>query len=62
MIEVNGETYLTASGAARYLGITRCMFYNNVKARIQVYEFKPRRRSLYKRSELEPFRIVQIAS
>jgi hypothetical protein len=61
MIEIAGEVYCTATGAAKYLNITRFMFYYNVKDRITAYQFPVRRKPLYKRSELEPFRIVNQA-
>lgn len=61
MIEIEGEMYCTATGAAKYLNITRFMFYYNVKRRITAYRFPARGRVLYKKSELEPFRIVNEA-
>jgi len=33
MIELDGEVYHNAASAARYLRITRFMFYYNIKAR-----------------------------
>ena len=61
-IVADGEVYYTASEAAKYLHISRCMFYYNVKANVQAYKFGASRRLLYKRSELEPFRCIQPAS
>jgi hypothetical protein len=63
MIELDGEVYHTAASAARYLSITRFMFYYNVKAKVQAYEKEGCRRLLYKQSELTKFRsIKQVAS
>jgi hypothetical protein len=59
MFEFDGETYYTATVAATYLGITRFMFYYNVKDHVIPYRFPATRRFLYKKSELEPFRIVE---
>ncbi len=61
MIEIEGEVYCTATGAAKYLNITRFMFYYNVKKRVKAYQFPARGWLLYKKSELEPFRIVNEA-
>ena len=38
MIELDGEVYHNAASAARYLRITRFMFYYNVKAKVQTYK------------------------
>lgn len=63
MIELDGEVYHTAASAARYLHITRFMFYYNIKDRVQAYEMKASKRLLYKQSELAKFRgIVPVAS
>jgi hypothetical protein len=62
MIELDGEVYHTAASAARYLHITRFMFYYNVKDRVQTYKKDGCRRLLYKQSELSKFRDIQIAS
>lgn len=59
MVEVDGEIYLIASEAAKYLGIPRGMFYYNVRARVQAYELAARRRLHYKQSDLEAFRNVK---
>lgn len=59
MIEIEGEVYCTATSAAKYLNITRFMFYYNVKKRVNAYQFPARGWPLYKKSELEPFRIVE---
>lgn len=59
MIELDGEIYHNAASAARYLHITRFMFYYNVKEKVQVYTKEGCKRLLYKQSELTKFRDVQ---
>lgn len=59
MIEVDGETYYNAKEAANFLGITRFMFYYNVKGNIPSHKFRARRRRLYRRSDLQPFKVVE---
>ena len=61
MFDIDGEIYYTATAAAAYLGITRFMFYYNVKDRVTAYQFPATRRSLYKKSELEPFRVISVS-
>ena len=58
MIEIDGEIYYNAASAARYLRISRFMFYYNVKARMQIYRMEACKWSLYKQSDLEKFRSV----
>ena len=63
MLEIGGERYHNAASAARYLGITRFMFYYNVKAKVQFYQFGFSRRKFYRQSDLAPFReVLPIAS
>ena len=62
MIELDGEVYHNAASAARYLHITRFMFYYNVKDRVQAYKTKVSKRLLYKQSELEKFRHVELVA
>ncbi len=59
MIELDGEVYHNAASAARYLRITRFMFYYNIKDKVQAYETKVSKRLLYRQSELEKFRSIQ---
>jgi hypothetical protein len=59
MIEIEDVVYLTAAEASRYLRISRCMFYNNVRRNVVAYNLKFRKRPMYKRSELEMFRVAQ---
>lgn len=58
MIELDGEVYHNAASAARYLRITRFMFYCNVKAKVQAYQLAACKWLLYKQSDLENFRSV----
>jgi hypothetical protein len=58
MIEIEGVVYLTAAEASRYLSISRCMFYNNVRGKVLAYELKFRKRPMYKKSELEAMRVA----
>jgi hypothetical protein len=54
--EVNGETYYTASEAARYLGIARETFNRNVKDKIQVYHLGALKREYYRQFDLNRFK------
>lgn len=58
MIELDGEIYHNAASAARYLRITRFMFYYNVKDKVQAYETNVSKRLLYKQSDLDRLRSV----
>lgn len=58
MIEIDGEVYYNAASAARYLCITRFMFYYNVKANVQAYQLAACKWLLYKKSDLDNFRSV----
>ena len=49
-LERNGEVYVTASEAARYLGISRETFYNNVQPQLQAYQLGAFKRFYYRRS------------
>ncbi len=59
MIELDGEIYHNTASAARYLRITRFMFYYNVKAKVQAYQIAASKRLLYKQSDLERFRSIE---
>jgi len=59
---IDNVVYYNASSAAKYLQISRFMFYSNVRIKIQAYETKASKRLLYRQSELEKFRGVQVAS
>lgn len=59
MLEVEGEQYCNAKEAAKYLGIHRCMFHNNVQQNLKAYKLGVRKRSYYKLVELEPLRSVK---
>lgn len=55
---IDGIVYYNASSAAKYLQISRFMFYGNVRTKIQAYEIKASKRLLYKQSDLDKFRSV----
>lgn len=52
----DGETYYTASEAARYLNIARDTFNRNVKDIIPVYHLGALRREYYRQSDLDKYR------
>jgi hypothetical protein len=52
----DGETYYTASEAARYLTIARDTFNRNVKDKIPVYHLGALRREYYRQSDLNRYR------
>ena len=54
--EANGETYYTASEAARYLSIARDTFSRNVKDKIPVYNLGALKREYYRQSDLDKFK------
>jgi len=60
---IDGIVYYNASSAAKYLGISRFVFYSNVKTKIQTYEIKTSKRLLYRQEDLKKFRgILPVAS
>lgn len=59
MMVVDGERYCNAKEAAAYLGIKRCMFYNNVRKNIKQYQIGARKRRMYKVSELSVFLSIE---
>lgn len=58
-VERNGEVYVTASEAAKYLSISRETFYNNVQPQLQSYQLGAFRRLYYRRSDLDRFNEVR---
>ncbi len=52
----DGETYYTASEAARYLGIARDTFNRNVREKIPVYYLGALRREYFRQSDLDRYR------
>jgi excisionase family DNA binding protein len=52
----DGETYHTASEAARYLGIARDTFNRNVRDKIPVYQLGALRREFFRQSDLDRYR------
>lgn len=59
MIQIGDETYLLAAAAARYIGISRPTFYNNVKHLLVPYKFGARKLKHYRKNDLEQFKNVQ---
>lgn len=55
-VERNGEVYVTASEAAKYLGVSRETFYNNVQPQLQAYQLGAFKRLYYRRSDLDKFK------
>jgi excisionase family DNA binding protein len=53
---VDGETYYTASEAARYLGIARDTFNRNVKDKLPVYSLGALRRDFFRQSDLDKYK------
>lgn len=62
MVELEGETYLIAIRAAEYIGVSRNLFYANVKPFVPAHKIGARRRKHYKRSDLERFRVVEMVA
>ena len=58
-LQINGETYLIAAEAARYLGIARETFYKNVKERLQPYQHGILKRVYYRQSDLDRLQSVR---
>jgi excisionase family DNA binding protein len=55
---VDGETYYTATEAARYLHISRDTFYENVKDQLQPYRQGVRKRVYYRKSDLDQLQSI----
>lgn len=58
--EHEGEQYLTAIEAAKYLGISREKFYKNVKDRLEQHEIGAWSRAYYKQSDLDKLKSKHI--
>ena len=58
-IEINGETYYTASEAARYLGVSRDAFTRNVKPHLQPYKHGALRREYFRQSDLDGYKGIR---
>ena len=56
---IEGETYLSAAEAAKYLGISRPTFYQNIQPYISEYKHGALRRIYYRQSELDRFRGIR---
>lgn len=59
MITREKETYLTATGAAKYLGITRGTFYRQYKSSLQEYQVGKLKRIHYSLSQVEQLNSVK---
>ena len=55
-IVVKGETYMTGAEAARYIGVSRPTFYNNIQSRLTEYRHGAFKRVYYRKADLERFR------
>lgn len=55
---IDGIVYYNASSAAKYLRVSRFVFYSNVRGKIQAYETRVSKRLLYRQSDLDRFRSV----
>lgn len=55
-LTIDGETYLSAAEAAKYLGISRPTFYQNIQPRIPEYKHGALKRTYYRQSDLDTFR------
>jgi excisionase family DNA binding protein len=58
-IVIDGETYLTAAEAAKYLGISRPTFYQNIQPHIPEYKHGALKRIYYRQSDLDKYRGVR---
>jgi excisionase family DNA binding protein len=57
-IEIDGQTYYTATEAARYLDVSRDTFNRNVKPQLQSYKHGALRREYFRKADLDRFRGV----
>jgi excisionase family DNA binding protein len=56
---IDGETYLSAAEAAKYLGISRPTFYQNIQPHIPEYKHGALRRIYYRQSDLDAFKGIR---
>jgi hypothetical protein len=56
---MNGETYYTASEAARYLGVSRDAFTRNVKPHLRPYKHGALKREYFRLSDLGKYRGIR---
>lgn len=59
MINTDGETFLNASEAARYVGISRVSFYKDCISGLQAFRIGKCRRKYYKLSQLVRLRSAE---
>ncbi len=55
-LTIDGEIYLSAAEAAKYLGISRPTFYQNIQPHIAEYKHGALRRIYYRQSDLDAVR------
>lgn len=60
-IKIDGETYYTATEAARYLDIARDTFYRNVKGNLRAYRYGALKREYFRQSDLDKYRGIRPA-
>lgn len=56
---IDGETYLSAAEAAKYLSISRPTFYQNIQPHISEYKHGALKRIYYRQSDLEKYRGIR---
>ena len=56
---IDGETYLSAAEAAKYLGISRPTFYQTIQPHISEYKQGALRRIYYRQSDLDAFKGIR---
>jgi hypothetical protein len=59
LVEIGGETYLDAKSSANYVGVSRGVFYANVKPLLEKHKPKASKRWLYRLADLDKFRGLQ---
>lgn len=62
-LEIEGEKYYSASEAAKYLGISRPTFYQNIQPNIPEYKHGAMKRMYYRLSDLEKYKgVIRVES
>ena len=56
---IDGERYLSAAEAAKYLGVSRPTFYQNVQPHIPEYKPGALKRTHYRQSDLDAYKGVR---
>lgn len=55
-LELEGEVYYTASEAAKYVGVSRPTFYQNVVGAIPEYRIAAYKRVYYRKTDLDRYK------